>query len=74
MELLFVAACICGALVIGFVIGMFFAGILFNSDDDEQCKHEGTKHSKVVKINYTVEHINIICDQCGQVIKTVIET
>lgn len=39
-----------------------------------KCKHNGTKHSKVVKSNCTVEHINIVCDLCGKVITTKIET
>ncbi|GAQ15457.1 hypothetical protein MODO_3153 [Myroides odoratimimus] len=33
MEVLFFLGCVCGALVIGFIIGMFFTGWLLGDDE-----------------------------------------
>lgn len=41
---------------------------------NEKCKHDGPKHSRTKENNCTVVKIEVICDQCGQVIKTQIET
>lgn len=41
---------------------------------NRECEHKGTKHGVVITSNCTVETINIICDRCGQKIKTVVET
>lgn len=39
-----------------------------------RCEHNGTTHSVVKESNCTVEVLDIICDQCGQVVKTEIQT
>lgn len=37
------------------------------------CKYLN-KHSEVQEVYCTVVHLNVVCDKCGQIIKTVIET
>lgn len=40
---------------------------------DSKCEHVKT-HGVVIASHCTVETIDVICDRCGQKIKTVVET
>ncbi|AJA67338.1 hypothetical protein MYRA21_0094 [Myroides sp. A21] len=39
-----------------------------------ECEHKGTKHGVVITSNCTVETINVICDRCGIIVETIVET
>lgn len=41
---------------------------------NRECEHKGTKHGVVITSNCTVETISVICDRCGRVIETIVET
>lgn len=41
---------------------------------NKECDHKGIKHGVVVESHCTIEKIDIVCDKCSQIIKTVVET